>query len=284
VTKLVRAWEKFWFESDGTTQMRFFRSGLGALLFCCYAIRSLDLEFYFSDAGFMKRSLLADLLPMTYRLSIFQYFTSSTALWVGNTVLLVSLLAMTFGIFPRVATIVAEILHISFLHRNMTISYGVDTMSAFFLFYLCFADYKKPDGGVRSAMGSMAYRLSQVQLCVIYGYSGLHKLQGQYWWKGDGVWSVLANFQMARWDFSYMAHFPMLLAFMSFASLFWEIYFPALIWVRPLRYPMLVFGVLLHLGIAVGINIPFFGLLMMITYLLFVDAQHLNKVEEKFEI
>jgi hypothetical protein len=232
----------------------------------------------------IKLSALDELVPMTYRFSLFQLFPNNTALWIGNTVFLASLLTLAFGIYPRISALVATILHISFLHRNMGAAYGVDTISTFYLLYLCLADYRDRTGfqDFRSVLGSMAFRLAQIQLCVIYGYSGLHKLRGIYWWKGEGIWSVLANFQMARFDFSWTAHFPFVLTAMSFVSLFWEIYFPALVWIRPLRYPLLAFGVLFHLGIAISISIPFFGALMILIYWLYVDAAHCQMVERYF--
>jgi hypothetical protein len=293
------AWNRFWFEAETGPQMRVFRTCFAAMLFIAYSIRSLDLELFYSDHGLIKLSVLDELVPMSYRYSIFQLFPSTTALWIGNTVFLGSLLALVFGFYPRVAALVASVLHISFLHRNLGASYGMDTIATFYLLYLCLADYRdRPQASslagsmtgstpgfvpdLRSVLGSLAFRLSQIQLCVIYGYSGLHKLRGIYWWKGEGIWSVLANFQMARFDFSWTAHFPFLLTFMSFVSLFWEIYFPALIWIRPLRYPLLVFGVLFHLGIGISISIPFFAAVMVLIYILYVDAVHCLLAERYF--
>jgi hypothetical protein len=281
-----RAWDRFWFESDGRVQMRYFRAGVGAVLFGCYLVRSLDLEFFFSDSGIVKSSVMPDLLPMAYRYSLFDIFHGTTALWILNGLLLASLLTLTFGIFPRISALIAEIIHISFLHRDMTASYGIDLIAAFFLLYLCFADYGKKGESfdrsrLRTMVGSVVFRLCQIQLCVIYGYSGLQKLRGPTWWKGEGIWAALANSQMARFDFSWVAHFPVALTGASFVNLLWEIYFPILVWVKPLRYPVLIFGVLLHLGISLTINIPFFGFLMIASYALFIDASSLNYFHEK---
>jgi hypothetical protein len=286
LAQALEAWERFWFESDGRVQMRYFRGGVATVLLGCYLARSLDLEFFFSDSGIVKSSVLSDLLPMSYRYSLLEVFHGTTALWILNGLLLVSLLTLAFGVYPRISALIAEVIHVSFLHRDMTVSYGIDLIAAFFLLYLCFADYGtdgKPSdrSSLRATLGSVAFRLCQIQLCVIYGYSGLQKLRGPTWWKGEGIWAALANSQMARWDFSWVAHFPVVLAAASFSSLVWEIYFPALIWIKPLRYPVLIFGVLLHIGIALTISIPFFGLIMIASYALFIDAAHLNSLGEK---
>jgi hypothetical protein len=309
VRDAIAGWSRFWFEAESGPQMRVFRTGFAFLLLINYLIRSIDLELFYSDHGLVRLSVLDELVPMKFRYSVFQLFPGTTALWIGNTIFLVSLLLLGLGIYPRLSAFVASVLHISFLHRNIGAGYGMDAIATFYLLYLCLADYRDRPAGfhaqaqvhtahdnhphspehapapaqdIRSVLGSMAFRLAQIQLCVIYGYSGLHKLKGVYWWKGEGVWSVLANFQMARFDFTWASHFPALLTAMSFTSLFWEVYFPALIWIRPLRYPFLVFGVLFHLGIGIAISIPFFAMLMILIYILFIDASHCAALERFF--
>jgi hypothetical protein len=284
IQKAGAAWNRFWFESDGRVQLRAFRIGLALLLFACYAIRSLDLELFFGEQGIMPASILPDVMPMQYRYSIFRVFTGNAALWIGNFVLLAGLLAMAFGkgVLSRLATFVVWFVHLSFVHRNLAIAYGVDTISCFFLFYLLFADDRDDrayrPGDLRAVLGSMAYRLSQIQVCIIYGYSGLKKLKGFMWWNGDAIWGSLAGPQLARWDFSWLAHFPLALAGVTYLTVVWEIYFPVLVWIRPVRAPLLIVGLLLHLGIAVGLNLVFFAALMALTYVLFLDRATLSRV------
>ncbi len=289
------AWDRFWFESNQKTQIRLFRLIFGLTVFYMYCIRSLDLEFFYSNDGIMPVSFVHRVQEMTYRFSLFEYFSSDTALWIGNGIFLVSLLLAAFGFWPRLFSILAFILHISFLHRNIFAVYGADFVATFFLFYLCFMDGREK-GRVRSPhafsgsfsgqfsgqfsgwLSSMFFRLAQLQVCIIYFYAGTSKLQGKTWWNGEALWGALANPQQVGWDFSWMVYFPMFIVVGTYLSLLWEIYFPVLVWVRPLRYWFLGFGVLLHLLIAVMIQIPFFGSLMAITYLLFLDDAHAAEV------
>lgn len=275
----AQGWNRFWFEADGRAQIRVFRLGLGLLLFACYAIRSFDLELYYGENGIMPLAVLHEISQMDYRWSLFRIFPDMGAVWAGNIVFLASLLGVAFLKRPRLAVVVAWALHVSFVHRNLSINYGVDMISCFYFFFLLFADYRgdrnyRP-GDLRATLGSMAYRLCQIQVCIIYGYSGLKKLKGHTWWNGEAIWNSLAQTQLARWDFSWMAHFPLVLAAATFLTLAWEIYFPALIWIKPIRIPLLIVGVLLHLGIALGLSLPFFGILMTLTYVFFLDRETL---------
>ncbi|MBI3543206.1 MAG: HTTM domain-containing protein [Deltaproteobacteria bacterium] len=275
------AWQGFWFDEEAGARLRLFRGALGATLFVLYSIRALDLKLYFSESGIMPLSTVPDVLPMDYRNSIFFHFPGDAALYAGTVVLLVSLAALALGIFPRAAAIVALFTNVSFLHRDMAPSYGVDMISTFFLFYLCLADYRVHEvaakqqriekGSVRAMLGSSALRLTQIQLCIIYGFAGLDKVRGPQWWAGEALWGVVSNVQIARWDFSFLAHVPLLLVAGTYSTLAWEVYFPVLIWLRPARKWMLAFGVAMHLGIAIVVNIPFFSAIMLSAYFVFLE-------------
>ena len=276
-------WERFWFESSAPVQMRVFRSALGGLLFCFYFIRTFDLDFYFSSTGMLPVQVMMESMPMAFRPSLLNYFPSTPALWFFHVLFLLSLLALTFGYFNRIATVVAFILHVSFVHRNMAIVFGVDLISVFFLLYLCFAQFEiKPAGvkkGLGDYLGSMAFRFSQIQVCIIYGFSGMEKIKGPLWWKGEAIWTVMANSELARWNFSWLSHFPLLIVAATYATLLWEIYFPVLIWIKPFRIPMLLLGLMLHFGIGLAVSIPFFAVLMGLTYILFLENSEALSIE-----
>lgn len=278
-------WDRFWFHSENQEQVKLFSRLLGAVLLFAYSIRSLDLELYFSDRGIAPLAMLSEISDMQYRFSILHYFSSLSALWILNSVFLISLLLMVIGVLPSLASIVAWVLHLSFLHRNPGSFYGVDSISTFYLFFFCIADFrKKPiDGDWRAVLGSVAFRLCQLQLCIIYFYAGIHKLKGMYWWRGEAVWGVLANAQMARWDFSWVAHFPLFITFCTYVTLLFEIYFPVLIWGRRTRIPFLITGALFHLGIAVTMNIPIFAAMMTVSYTVFFTAGEARRVNSLLE-
>lgn len=284
---MMKAWNRFWFESSKPTQMRLFRMAVGLLLFALYMIRALDLNFYFSNSGIFPVEALVGMDQMKYRFSLLELLPGTGWVWFLHSVLLTSLLGLVFGVYPRIAAIIAFVLHISFLHRNMAIIFGVDMIATFFLLSLCLADPQSAPiaarKGLRDWLGSMGFRLAQIQLCVIYAYSGMEKLRGIQWWKGEAIWTVMANAQLARWDFSWIVHFPILIVIATYMTLLWEVYFPVLVWIGKFRYPMLFLGILLHVGIGLVINIPFFAALMIAPYLLFLEDHHAAVVSAKVE-
>lgn len=275
------SWNKFWFESDGSTQMRLFSKAFGLLFFFYVASRTPDLRLAYTNEGILPLSVLNDFPETHLRFSVLRMFDSIGLVWVFHVALLLSLLSIVLGFFPRVSAIIAFLLHLNFMNRDMVMVYGVDMISSVFLFYLCLGDYRSElPGGKRdwkADLGSVAYRLAQIQVCIIYAFAGLDKVKGPSWWNGDALWYVMFNPQYASLDFSWIAHFPLLLIIPTYASLLWEVYFPVLVWVKPVRYPVLIFGVLLHIGIGLTMSMPSFGILMMCLYTLFLDKVHAEK-------
>jgi hypothetical protein len=275
------AWEQFWFEADAAVPIRLFRRSLGALLFLFYSIRTLDLGLFYGELGVMPVEVLPTVIDMDGRFSVLFWLNSPASLWALHGLFLLSLAALALGVRTRFAAWIAFLLHVSFMNRNLVVSYGIDQISTFFLFALCFST---PKGS--SIFDSVALRLIQIQVCIIYAYSGVEKLRGPSWWEGDAVWLALANPQVARTDFSALAQYPGWIALLSWSSVLWEVYFPALVWFKRLRLPALAFGVMMHLGIGLTLRIPFFALLLIVSYLAFLTPSELrsanNALRQRF--
>lgn len=280
------AWSRFFFEADAVESLRLFRFALGILLFAAYLVRALDTEFYYGANGVLQLDKMLESFPMKYRWSVFFVWPGNGALWTGTVIFLLSLLTMAFGFFPRVSAAVAYVLHVSFMHRNMGIVYGLDMIATFFLFYLTFAKTDAPPtrkDAWSTLLTSAALRLCQIQVCVIYAFSGWEKLKGISWWKGEAIWTVIANAQIARWHLNWMAHLPLVITLATYMTLLWEIYFPALIWSKKLRPWILVGGFLLHLGIGIVVFIPYFSALMIISYIGFLTPEESRWISRRIK-
>lgn len=283
--KIIGGWNYFWFDSksDGTLViLSAFRFFFCLVMLVAYFTRAFDVEFFYSAAGILPNTYAQNLEFVRYHPSL---ITDSWNLgWIHalHALFLLALFCQMIGFGTRFAAIATYLLHMVFVNRNMSVMFGVDMIATFFLLYLCFARTNsrfsvdaKLGWGARSqsALSHIAHRLMQIQVCIIYGFSGTEKLKGTRWWDGSALWDVLSIGNMQRWDMSFVAHFPVLLAASVYIVLAWEIYFPALIWQKSLRLPMLFFGVVMHLGIFVFMNLPSFGFMMIALYLLFLKPE-----------
>jgi hypothetical protein len=257
--------------------MRDFGRLVGGILLAAYLGRAADLELFHGPNGLMTVGAMHEVVPTLARYSLLELWPSLTGLWVLYGAALLSFAAMAAGA-GRPAAIAALVLHVSFVHRNMTVVYGLDLVACFFLFFLALG------GRGRGTLGSMGMRLAQVQVCIIYAFSGLQKLRGTAWWSGLGIWNSLANVEIARWDFSWMASFALPLSLVSFLVLAWEIYFPALVWLPAWRRPTLLAGVFLHLVIGILMSIPFFAAIMCASYVLFLSENEAEWLRQRFDI
>jgi hypothetical protein len=135
---------------------------------------------------------------------------------------------------------------------------------------------------------NVALRLLQIHLCIIYGASGLSKLQGPAWWSGVAVWGTMANYEfspMRTAIYAGVLHFisqhrwlwELVTTGGSYFTLGFEIGFPFLVWQPRLRWTMVLSAVLLHLGIALCMGLVTFSMMMLIAVLSFVPASTIEE-------
>ncbi|MGE0616828.1 MAG: HTTM domain-containing protein [Bacteriovoracia bacterium] len=294
--KLVLAWNRFWFAPVDPFGLALFRVVFGAGMFAVYFVRLLDFGFMFSEKGILSYAQSVKLMPEMYRPVIPWHWVLQNDGVTGAlaALLLLGLAGITVGWIGRRGTWLVFILHLCFQNRNWAVVYGPDLVVTFWFFYLCFArttehlvwrPYSRRGARPASLVNHpiqdvgtrMSLRFFQLQLCIIYAYSGLEKAKGVPWWQGDALWITFANTQLTTADYSFIHHIPAVLAVLTFATLLWEVYFVCLVWIRPLRKYVLGFGVLLHLGIGVSVGLGFFSYFMIITYLHFLDPSQLKR-------
>lgn len=286
----VKGWEWFFFAPVSPISIGVFRAVFGAVALLMYTVRGWNWRFYFTDDGFLPASAAVEILPEFYRPWITWFATTPSVVLALYIVFLISLLCLMLGIFGRISTIVALILHISFVQRNYAIAYGCDFISTFFLFSLAFTQSDrafsvrawlhgvKPEvrDSLTQYLNTIGLRLLQVHLCVIYAYTGLEKMKGPSWWDGTAVWSVIGNTQLAMFDASWLIKFPVVIAMMTFMTLFFETYFAVLVWPKATRRWILLMGVGLHVGIGAMMGLFFFSMVMMSAYPAYLDAEWLK--------
>jgi hypothetical protein len=282
MTSLWSLWYRFWFEMPSETkqQLGLFRAVFAGILFVMYSIRFLEFDLFFSESGLLTHKMAQSFAPPSYEPAIFFFPESDFLLFGCYITFLVLLLLLALGFLGRGLTWVVFLLHVMFFQRNLTIIYGADLVSNFLLFSLCFTNANQAWTWVPQALkrfkshqwhwlDSMGVRMIQVQMCIIYGFTGLEKLKGSEWWDGSAVWYVLMNTQLAPIDFSFLAHVPLLIVAMTWSTLLFEVYFPVMIWFQKIRRPWLILGGLFHLGAALSMSLPFFSAIMVSTYILF---------------
>jgi hypothetical protein len=259
----------FFGPSDGTTAA-VFRVVFGVFAAWQAVGALLNVDRYFGPHALVPPD------PSRYsRLSAVMWAYDSSAwvhglawLWLAAAVL------TTLGVRPRLSLALVAYLHISFQHRNPLLLNGGDRLFAIVAVLALFLPL-----GARFALWSrqrtgtvFGQRAIELQIRLVYLMTAIAKLMEQPWQDGTALFHVLASPVLAEWPIEVESR--AVIAVMTYGTLAFEIAFPLLVGWKPARRPLLLAGVVFHLGIEITMRIPTFSFLMMISYLAFLsDAE-----------
>jgi len=126
-----------------------------------------------------------------------------------------------------------------------------------------------------SIAANIATRIFQLHLCIIYLFGGLAKARGVSWWDGTAMWYSVANYEYQSIDLTWIANYPRFFTAMTHVTLFWEIFYCALVWPRLTRPIALAIAVVVHGGIALFLGMITFGLMMIAANIVFLRPETL---------
>ncbi|MGE3975392.1 MAG: HTTM domain-containing protein [Bdellovibrionales bacterium] len=270
-----KSWNEFWFCSVDLRFVSLFRQLFGLVIFSYYGFRWIYLKLFFTDEGLVPLQEGMHFFSGRFFAFYFWFPQSLEAIHLLYAGFMLSLALLTLGIKPRLFAWIALFLHLLFVQRNYAVIYGADKVVSCWLLYLglCASSVKiksKEPVWSTDLWSGVGVRLIQIQLCVIYLYSGLEKLRGGTWWSGTALWAILTNQDLVYFDFSFLAHFPLLVVMGSYFAIFFELYFPVAMTYPKLRLWWLKLGAAFHVLIGLLMNLPAFSLVMVLPYLLFL--------------
>lgn len=305
VSGFARGWSRFFFLPADPTPLGLIRAAVGLLGFWSLFVIGLDLHAYLGSQGWTDATTAYNAMP-PYGWSIWFFVPDPLlrAAWLAG---LGVFALMTVGLFSRTSSVLAWIIIVSTVRRIPIALFGFDQILSTLALYVAVSGASgqaasldrflrrwrearrnaatvrpkgarlvsptspgKPEPTVAANLG---LRLIQLHLAFIYGMAGLAKLQGPSWWTGMALWGTMTSGEFVRFDFTWLAAWPVILNALTHGSLALEIAYPVLVWFRSTRPLMIVGAVLLHLGIAVvSPGLTEFGLAMIAANLAFVSG------------
>ncbi len=274
-------WDRFWFAPQDLLGLASMRIVLMSVMVYMYGLRQFSLDYY-TDQSWIPRSKALLIFPDVIRPAFAWFFWPDSMNMPVHLVFVLLLVLLLFGIGGRFLMTLAWILNMGFLQRNFAINFGADILCSVMMFYLCFAqscerlsvlNLLKNKKVFRSSdiLSSVMIRMMQIQLCVIYAYTGFEKLKGGTWWDGTALWNVVANPQMMAFDMSFLRNFPTFISIMTFTTLIFEIYFTPAVMSKRMRPWLFLIGFGLHMGIALLMGLMPFSASMLAVYFLFMN-------------
>jgi len=120
------------------------------------------------------------------------------------------------------------------------------------------------------------------QLCMVYIFSTIYKLDGASWQQGTGLYYALQDPQFNDSPLvGIVTKSAVLVTLGTYATLLYQSAFPWLILHPRLKYPMVLIGFMFHAGIGVMMGLWWFSaVLISCEAVLLTDAQYLVVVRQ----
>ena len=278
-------WNRFWFEPSHPASVAALRivAGLATLYYLLSAIPDL-ITFLGADGllpnATILRALQQDADISNYRVSILYYFDDPVMLWAFHIFSIAAALAFTAGLFSRVTNVVTLIVVLSWVHRLPLFTWQFEPILTMLLLYLCFAptgacysiDRRWKGPPTPSWTATIAVRLIQVHVCMLYVMFALSKLASPVWWLGGGAYLLAAQSEARVVDFTFLRDYLFVINLWTHAIVLFELAFPILIWGRLWRPIMIALSLPIWLGIALLTGLVDFALLMILVNLAFIPG------------
>lgn len=283
---VVAAWNRFWFEPADPATLAAIRICTGAMLFYTHLVWGLELTTFFGRDGWLSPGAVGKLQEGSFAWSYLWWFESPAALWSVHVAALVVFAMLTIGLLTRVAAVLAFVAAVSYVGRATGALFGLDQINVMLAMYLMVGpagDAYSVDHRLKTRKAghtlpvcktwtaNVAVRLIQLHMCVIYMFAGMAKLTGPAWWDGNAMWMAFGNLEYQSLDMTWMAEWPRLMNFMAHITVYWELFYVALVWPRLTRPVVLLLAIPLHLGIAICLGMITFGTIMLVGNLAFVS-------------
>lgn len=285
----------FWSKPVRAEPLAAFRVSIGLIVLLDTLISLIpDAAYWFGPDGVADPSQFRYTVEDTWRWALLGPDHGMTAVYCLLALQAAAGLALMLGMFTRLAAAAAWALLVTFHTRNPHILNAGDILLRIGAFYLILAPAGaswsidnlllrrvglKRDGWI----APWSTRLAQIQICLLYTFTGFEKLMGFHlahfqqtgfagdWMSGWAVHKTLAHALIARWP--WFNDIPIWVsAPMTWATLAWEVCWPALVLWRRTRYAALAFGVLLHGGIFLTMEVTHFSFTTLSFYWLFVPG------------
>lgn len=261
-------WNSFWFGHWSAERLLAARSlalvriGLAVIAFGYFASHWSDVSFWFAVDGILSAEALGVFLTdaalgdtVGWRISPL-YWIDSPLLLRGY--LLVGMLlavAMPLVRSTRAVTIALWLLVIWMANRSMVIGGLADVTLAWGLGYLAIA----PVGtlaldrlsGSAGWTTSLARRLVQIHLSIVFLVTGLAMLSSLAWWDGTGVMAVVSPVESRYFDFTETLRSPLVHEMLTHGIVLGAISLPPLLWIGSTRVIGFALAIVWCVGLAI---------------------------------
>ncbi len=282
---IARAWNEFFFKPQSPVPVALFRILAGLIVLIDAAMLSGDWLTWYGPRGLVTLAG-TQAIEQGPRLNVFTVLPQ-TEFWANAVfyALVAAAALLCVGLFTRASSIAVFILVASVQQRNLFITNSGDTLLRVSLFFLMFAPagaalsldrlrniWKGKEGLEIRPRAPWAQRMIQIELSLLYFMTFWNKSLGPAWVDGTALYYVYQLAEFRRLPMPDFLHDLALIKLETWFTLAAEFALGTLVWIKELRYPILLLGLFLHLTLEYSINAPMFQWTTLSLYVTFVDA------------
>lgn len=296
-TELAERWNAFWFTPSDPTPLGVVRLGAGIGLVLYLILITPDVAAWMGPTGLIPTDLYRQIViandPINRfaQWSVFNLCQNDTQVRLVHYSFLIIAALFAAGVVSRVTSVLALFALLQYVHRAPMVTNQIEPLLSMLLMYLCLAPCGAAfsfDSWRRSPQQRLAaltpswpatisLRLIQVHLAMFYLMMAAAKLQGDIWWRGEAVWTLMSMTRSRFWDWSAVRNMGYLLNLWTHCQVLYEFLFAGLIWNRLTRPLMLWVGLVLWPLMMLASGMILFPLLMIVANLAFVPASFWNR-------
>lgn len=308
--RIGAGWNRFWYTPSDPLTLSALRLLVGLVATYTISMFTFDLLELFGPDGLLPTNLVQSLQEGRTRFSVLDYVHSPSQLWAVHAASLAILVLFTIGAFTRVTSVLAIVVFLSYMHRALVLTSQYEPIIAFLLFYLCLGPsgaYLSVDswlarrrrasgtegrGVAPSVAATIARRLIQVHLTVVYFMMAMSKVSAIVWWNGTALWWLMINGRDPLIDFNWLRSelitensasdgprgITYLVNAWTHAILLFELVFPLLAWNRLSRPLILAIGVLVWASVALVTGLASFATIMVVANLAFLTPDAMRSL------
>ncbi len=283
---LARAWNRFWFSPISARPIGLFRMLFGFVALLHLLILTDHFDYWLTGAGLMQGTEAYQIAGIL-RPSVLHWFQSPLFVrtWFALTVVFAFMVMV--GWRTRIFSCLFYFFLLMITNRMIPSVYGGDSLILTMAFYLMLVESgaaysldslrrkKSEAAAAERVIVPWPIRLLQVQISIMYFMTAFFKAGGKTWQEGTALHYVLLNEEMGRW-LRFLTEYPIVINVATYSALMLEFLLPFFLWMKATRPYAALAGVILHVGIMFSLNVPIFGELCIIGYLIFLSPLELD--------
>jgi len=288
---LVDRWNQFFFAPISPATIGVYRIVFGIVVFLSVLGKSPCRDIFYGRNAIVGESTTDMFFPDHLWWLFFRWLPQEDpGLKLFFCALLIASVALIFGLFSRLSSILVFVGLITLSNRNFYVDNHGDNFMRINSFFLMFAESgaaysldrwlkrkRQTSMEVLTRVSPWAQRLLQLQLSYLYIEAAVTKMPGQTWQDGTALYYAFNYLELRRFDFRFMFEHLWQVQLLTYGTLVAELSAGTLVWCRRLRYPLLIAAFLLHFGINLMMQFPVFQYVMISSLILFIYPEDMER-------